>query len=431
MELGLPARALGFEVRESVLTDVEQTHGAGGVLGGLAAIGCRIAIDDFGTAYSSLRALGRYHVDTIKIDRALVRGLPQSPTDAALVEHIVSLGRILDLVVCAGGVETDVQLRPCDRPAAPPPPATSSLPPPPPPRSRPSSKPRPSERERPRTRAGTLVNVETTRYSVGAATLVRVPYADVLVDAATVGLTAHQVAAMDWAMPTWAEDTQVRVAAAVWIIESQGRRIVVDPAQAADAILRTGPDAAVHQQAVANALATAGFARESIDTVIASHIDGIGMIAWLTDDQWSPFFPNAELLVSDREYAAIAGEGEYRPQGSGALLALHAQGVVTTVDDEHVVTSEVTTAWTGAHSPGHQVVNIASADVEATMIGHLALSPLHCVIRDCPLHIDSPAAAAVLQALGDGRRLLVGPLWPTPGAARWNGEQVHVAPPDS
>ena len=69
----------GFEVRESVLTDVERTHGAGGVLGGLAAIGCRIAIDDFGTAYSSLRALGRYHVDTIKIDRALVRGLPAQP----------------------------------------------------------------------------------------------------------------------------------------------------------------------------------------------------------------------------------------------------------------------------------------------------------------------------------------------------------------
>ena len=110
-ELDLPASALGFEVRESVLTDVELTHGAGGVLGGLAAIGCRIAIDDFGTAYSSLRALGRYHVDTIKIDRALVRGLPHSRTDAALVEHVISLGRLLDVVVCAEGVETEAQLR--------------------------------------------------------------------------------------------------------------------------------------------------------------------------------------------------------------------------------------------------------------------------------------------------------------------------------
>jgi diguanylate cyclase (GGDEF)-like protein/PAS domain S-box-containing protein len=108
---GLPPDSLGFEVRESVLTDVELTHGAGGVLGGLAKIGCRVAIDDFGTAYSSLRALGRYHVDTIKIDSALVRGLPSSRTDAALVEHVISLGRMLDVVVSAEGVETQEQLR--------------------------------------------------------------------------------------------------------------------------------------------------------------------------------------------------------------------------------------------------------------------------------------------------------------------------------
>ena len=87
---GCPRSALGFEVRESVLTDVELTHGAGGVLGGLAKIGCRIAIDDFGTAYSSLRALGRYHVDTIKIDSALVRGLP-------VVAHRCRAGRARDL----------------------------------------------------------------------------------------------------------------------------------------------------------------------------------------------------------------------------------------------------------------------------------------------------------------------------------------------
>lgn len=110
-EIGLPARALGFEVREAVLTEVERTPGAHDVLAGLSGLGCRIAIDDFGTAYSSLRALGRYHVDTLKIDRALVGGLLDSRTDAALVEHVVSLGRLLDVTVSAEGVETDAQLR--------------------------------------------------------------------------------------------------------------------------------------------------------------------------------------------------------------------------------------------------------------------------------------------------------------------------------
>jgi hypothetical protein len=273
--------------------------------------------------------------------------------------------------------------------------------------------------------------VETARYSVGDAVMVRVPYADVLVDADAVGLTRDQVAANPWAAPTWAEGSQVRVAAAVWVIQSDGRRIVVDPAQAADDILRTGPDAAFHQEAVADVLATAGFPRESIDTVIASHIDGIGMIAWRADEQWSPFFPNAEVLISRREHEAIAGDGDYTPGGAEAYLALHASGAVTTVDDEHVVTSEVTTRWTGRHSPGHQLVIIRSGDAEATMIGHLALSPLHCTIDDCALHFDTPAAVAVLKGLRDERRVLVGPLWPTPGAARWTGTEMQVVAPDA
>ncbi len=269
-----------------------------------------------------------------------------------------------------------------------------------------------------------------TRYAVGDATLVRVPYVDVLVDASVVGLTPDQVRAEAWATPAWAEGDQVRVAAAVWIIESDGRRIVVDPAQAADEILRTGPDAVTHQEAVAAVLDAAGYPRESIDTVIASHIDGIGMIAWRDGDSWVPFFPNAELLVSERESTAILDDGSYEPSGGEAFAALHEQGAVTTVDDEHVVTSHVTTEWTGRHSPGHQLVHVTSGDARATMIGHLALNPIHCLMDDCALHVDTPAAIAVLQTLADGR-LLAGPLWPTPGAVRWTGTTVTLAEPDS
>jgi glyoxylase-like metal-dependent hydrolase (beta-lactamase superfamily II) len=260
--------------------------------------------------------------------------------------------------------------------------------------------------------------------------LVRVPYADVLVDAGVVGLEGAQVEAIAWAAPTWADGAQVRVGAAVWVIESPGRRIVVDPAQAADGILRTGPDAVVHQEGVAAAIANAGFPRDSIDTVIASHLDGIGMIAWVDgDDLWSPFFPNADVLISRREYGAIVDDGSYRPQGSDALVALHGQGVVTLVDDLHVVTPEVTIRHTGGHSPGHQIVEIASRDLDATMIGHLALSPLHCAIDEFGGHVDAPAAVTMLQELRDRGQLLVGPLWPAPGAARWTDGEMRPEVP--
>lgn len=273
--------------------------------------------------------------------------------------------------------------------------------------------------------------MDVLRFPVGDAALVRVPYVDVLVDAEVVGLTPALVAANAWAQPTWAEGDRVRVGAAVWIIQSEGRRIVVDPTQAADAILRSEADAAVHQEAVAAALTAAGFPPESIDTVIASHIDRIGMIAWRDTGHWTPFFPNAEVLLSERELTAIAGDGPYEPQGAEAILELDRQGAVRTIGDEHAVTSEVATTWVGAHSPGHLLVDVTSAGETATLIGHLALSPLHCVSGEPGPHLEPDGATEVLRRLGDGRRTLVGPLWPAPGAARWSGSDVWPAVPDA
>jgi hypothetical protein len=270
--------------------------------------------------------------------------------------------------------------------------------------------------------------VTSLRFPVGDATLVRVPYAEILVDADAVGLTREVVEAQEWAVPTWAEGGQVRVAAAVWIVESAGRRIVVDPTQAADEILRAGPDALVHQEAVAGALAAEGYPRDSIDTVAATHIDGIGMIAWREDDAWVPFFPNASVLLARAERDAIAGPGDYEPSGGEALLALDALGTVTTVDNGHRVTPEVTLRLTGKHSPGHQLVDVESGGERATLLGHLALSPLHCATGEGTLHQDVPGAKAVLRTLADGR-ILAGPLWPAPGAVRWTDAGIEAVTP--
>jgi glyoxylase-like metal-dependent hydrolase (beta-lactamase superfamily II) len=263
-----------------------------------------------------------------------------------------------------------------------------------------------------------------TRLVIGDAALVRVPYADILVDPAVVTLTPEQVGAIEWAAPTWATPPQVGVAAAVWIIESAGMRIVVDPALAADDILRSEADAAAHQDAVAKALSDAGYPRESIDVVVASHIDGIGMIAWRDLDGWTPFFPNASVLLSKREYNALAG-GEYTAVGSDALFALEGQGAVACIDDAHTVTPEVTIEWTGGHAPGHQIVRVASGGDTAIFVGHLALTPLQCATLT-GVHYDNDVARAALQRLRDSGALLVGPLWPTPGAARWTGTEMAV-----
>lgn len=137
--------------------------------------------------------------------------------------------------------------------------------------------------------------------AAGAARLTRVGYTDLLIPPELVGLSPEQVASVPWRQPVWADGDLVRVGAAAWVAELAGRRIVFDPVQAADSVLRADRDAeAHHQQSIAQLFSDAGYARETIDLVVMSHIEGVGMVAWRNaDGGWSPFFPNARILISD------------------------------------------------------------------------------------------------------------------------------------
>jgi diguanylate cyclase (GGDEF)-like protein len=99
---GVDPRRLHLEITESTLmTDPVRTEA---VLAKLSAMGISFAIDDFGTGYSSLSHLRRLPVAQIKIDKSFVMNL-SSESDVAIVRSIIDLGRNLDLVVVAEGVD--------------------------------------------------------------------------------------------------------------------------------------------------------------------------------------------------------------------------------------------------------------------------------------------------------------------------------------
>ena len=102
---GVSAKNIGFEVTESMgVEDLEQASIA---LRRLAALGCKLAIDDFGIGYATLDYLRRFSMaDTIKIDRSFVSGLGTSREDSAIVSASVALADSLGLSVVAEGVET-------------------------------------------------------------------------------------------------------------------------------------------------------------------------------------------------------------------------------------------------------------------------------------------------------------------------------------
>lgn len=76
------------------------------------ALGIHIAIDDFGSGYSSLYIIRTFHksFDKLKLDRSLVDKISESELDKAFTKQIIELGKILNISVLAEGVETKEQL---------------------------------------------------------------------------------------------------------------------------------------------------------------------------------------------------------------------------------------------------------------------------------------------------------------------------------
>jgi len=77
----------------------------------LRALGLKIAIDDFGSGYSSMLRLSRNALDRIKIDKSFVTDLMHSKRNQALIKAMVNLGHAFDLEVIVEGVENEEEYR--------------------------------------------------------------------------------------------------------------------------------------------------------------------------------------------------------------------------------------------------------------------------------------------------------------------------------
>jgi len=262
-----------------------------------------------------------------------------------------------------------------------------------------------------------------TTLRIGDVTLTRVSYAEVDIAPQQVGLTPEEVAGAG-APAEWANGDKPRASASAWIIDTGDARVVVDPAGAVDAILRNDNDAAAHQQAFATLLADAGYPRETITHAVATHLDGVGMLAWRDDDgSWVPFFPNAPIVMTQTELDGIDAL-PFEPPGRKVLAQLQDAGAVRGVADDEEITTGVSFELTAGHSPGHAVVRIRSGGEQAVMLGHLALTPLNLVVQKDANHVQGAMANARLRALLEEDAVFIGPLWPAPAAGRWNGKEL-------
>jgi diguanylate cyclase (GGDEF)-like protein len=104
----LPPEAITIEITETALiVDLDRAAVA---IGEIRALGVKLSLDDFGTAYSSLSWLRRLPIDQVKIDRSYVSGIEHEPRDLAIVKSVVELAKAFQRGVVAEGVETEGQL---------------------------------------------------------------------------------------------------------------------------------------------------------------------------------------------------------------------------------------------------------------------------------------------------------------------------------
>ena len=106
-EYDVPHRLIEVELTESVILNNHEL--AQNVVRGLHNKGFSVAMDDFGSGYSSLNVLKNLRFDTIKLDKEFVSGCEQNPTARKVVQGAVEMIKAIDAKVVAEGVETAEQ----------------------------------------------------------------------------------------------------------------------------------------------------------------------------------------------------------------------------------------------------------------------------------------------------------------------------------
>jgi glyoxylase-like metal-dependent hydrolase (beta-lactamase superfamily II) len=209
--------------------------------------------------------------------------------------------------------------------------------------------------------------------------------------------TPDAVLAIDWLRPKYADEAgNLLLRIQALIVESQGRRIVVDTCLGNDK-QRNQPFFHELQTPFLSDLHAGGSPRESIDAVVCTHlhVDHVGWNTMLVDGNWVPTFPNARYYLSrtDVNYWSTTPSKDGDLFGDSVRPVLDA-GLADLVEPPYAITDEVSLESTPGHSPGHVSVRIRSNGDAAIITGDVMHHPSQCARPSWGSSFDEDAALA-------------------------------------
>ncbi len=268
-------------------------------------------------------------------------------------------------------------------------------------------------------------------WQVGDVKITRIVESDAVIpgDGLILGASADAIKSIDWLAPHFATpEGEIKISFHALVVETPTRRIVVDTCVGNN---KDRPDIPLwHQMQTSflEHLITAGFAPETIDTVLCTHlhIDHVGWNTRLVDGAWVPTFANARYLVGKTEYdhwheshgGPVASEQIFMD----SIKPVWDAGLMDLVAKDLQICPEVQLVSTPGHTVGHVSVSIVSQGQSALITGDFVHHPCQLAHPDWGTHFDDDVGQgtktrnAVFESLAGQETLVIGTHFSSPTA---------------
>jgi glyoxylase-like metal-dependent hydrolase (beta-lactamase superfamily II) len=232
--------------------------------------------------------------------------------------------------------------------------------------------------------------------------------------------TREAVLPIAWLRPHFADaEGRLKMSIHALVVETPTRRVIVDTCLGNDKQQRAIPGWNGLSGPFLADLAAAGYARETIDTVLCTHlhVDHVGWNTMLVDGRWVPTIPEARYLMGRIEFEHWRGRRDSESQiavFADSVAPVFDAGLVDLVETDHRIADELTLVPTIGHTPGHVSLGISSRGEEALITGDFIHHPCQMARLDWSSQADTdpPQAARtrreMFSRLADTPTLVIG-----------------------